>query len=959
MRPLRQTLKALSPAIILVPVLCGIISGQSALTTIQDTLFDADGARYNGTLTIQWSTFDTTNPGTVVQQSETVQVVNGNLLVQLAANSTATPPANIYTVLYQSDGDQQYTEQWTVPVSTTPLKVSQVRIGTGGSGTGPSGLTGGTGAVTESSVTNLVSDLNARPIKGPGYGTNAVAVVDQNGQIETAVGNLGDCVFVDGTAGPCSTGVLLPTFVNGETPGGTVNGINATFTLANTPSGSSLLLFRNGLLVQPGTDYSLNGSTIQFVSASVPQTTDKLAASYRIDASTTGGSGVATGPSGVPGVNGCGAVGTAGKSAPYQIQASDNGYLLIQSANANFTLPVTVPPAGWCVVLLDTNAASISVGNNGNAINALVVPYALQSSSTIFVVSDGTGYWATGATGAPGPAGATGPAGAAGAAGAAGPAGPAGATGSAGAAGATGATGPAGSGILPSNAEYTTSQTMTASDCPSAFKTFTGSAALSYTLTAPVAGCLVAVQNNTSQPLTINAATNGVKINGQTSNITIPACPAQPSGCPSAAIMANGTTSWDVSLPGNGSSGTGTGTGGISRECVISSGGGTCLVTHNLGTTTPLIGLPIVNSGCGNCYSIGSFTANTFTVTSSQATDLIFPVAYASAPSANFNLSVTAINATEFQSGSLASYTVAQTVGGGYNGTVTLSCGAVTATGVSCNFSPATITGAGTSVLTVTASPSATVGAGTFVVSGTDGTYSSSSSAAALTIWTGPVQQWLMNEGSSPMADSSGHSNNLTNANATYTNIAGLLPNTLTFNGSTTTSAAANYTNTNFTGSTPFSVCGWANETSYAGLQLEVLLGNVASSGQGWVVFLQGGGGGNRLTFAMEGTGGSTGANENFNFIPTTGTAFHFCVVTDGTEKVAGMTAYANGVSSGANHTVQDNLSGSIAGATPVYVGYYQSPGSLPLAGGVADVRIFNYALSATQVAAIYNAGVK
>jgi hypothetical protein len=134
MRSLRKTLTTLSPAIILVSVLCGIISGQSALTTIQDTLFDADGARYNGTLTIQWSTFDTSNPSNHRAAEQTVQVVNGNLLVQLAANNTATPPANLYTVLYQSDGDQQYTETWSVPVSATPLKVSQVRIGTGSNG---------------------------------------------------------------------------------------------------------------------------------------------------------------------------------------------------------------------------------------------------------------------------------------------------------------------------------------------------------------------------------------------------------------------------------------------------------------------------------------------------------------------------------------------------------------------------------------------------------------------------------------------------------------------------------------------------------------------------------------------------------------------------------------------------------------------------------------------------------
>ncbi len=407
MLSLRKTIKALSPAIILVSVLCGIMSGQSALTTIQDTLFDADGARYNGTLFIQWSTFDTTNPGTIIHQSRTVQVVNGNLLVQLAPNISATPPANLYTVLYQSDGDQQYTETWTVPVSATPLKVAQVRTGSGTGGGGTAGgLTGGAGG-TESSITNLVSDLNARPIKGPGFGTNAVAVIDQNGQIETAVGNLGDCVFVDGTTGPCSAPVILPAWVNAETPGGTINGVNATFTLANTPSGSSLLLFRNGLLLQSGIDYTLSNSTVQFISAAIPQLQDTLVAEYRLDSGTSnsGSSGIGSGSSGAAGINGCGAVGAASKNAGYQVQSSDNGYLIIQTANANFTLPSAVPAAGWCVVLLDTNASGITVQNNGAAINGVSAAYTLPTASTVFVVSDGAEYWLSGGTGATGATG--------------------------------------------------------------------------------------------------------------------------------------------------------------------------------------------------------------------------------------------------------------------------------------------------------------------------------------------------------------------------------------------------------------------------------------------------------------------------------------------------------------------------------------------------------------------------
>ena len=404
MRSLRKTLNALSPAIILSSVLCGNIWGQGGLTTIQDTLFDADGARYNGTLVIKWNSFDANNPGTIIQQSKSVQVVNGNLLVQLAPNNTAPPPANLYSVLYDSDGNQQYNETWTVPVSTTALKIPQVRTGAG-VGSGGSGSAGGLTGTPESSTTNLVSDLNARPIKGPGFGTNAVALINQNGQIETVVGNPDDCVYVDGTTGPCTAGVNIPAFVNGELPVGVVNGLNATFTLANTPSASSLLLFRNGLLVQAGGDYTLTGSTIQFGGAAIPQPLDTLVAQYRVDSGSGSGSVTVTGPSGVPGVNACGAAGVVSKNALYQIVPGDNGYLIIQRASANFTLPVTPPAAGWCIALLDTNTANVAVLTNGNTINGVTTDFTMGPASTTFVISDGAGYWISGTSSATGSSG--------------------------------------------------------------------------------------------------------------------------------------------------------------------------------------------------------------------------------------------------------------------------------------------------------------------------------------------------------------------------------------------------------------------------------------------------------------------------------------------------------------------------------------------------------------------------
>ena len=140
------------------------------------------------------------------------------------------------------------------------------------------------GADPETDVTNLVSDLGQRPTKGAAFGANGVAVVDNNGILETAVGQVGDCVMVDGTTGPCGA----PTFADAETPGGVLDGVNTTFTLANAPSGTSLMLFRNGIYQTTGYDYTLTGSTIQFATGAVPQPGDTLTASYRVDPAAAG-----------------------------------------------------------------------------------------------------------------------------------------------------------------------------------------------------------------------------------------------------------------------------------------------------------------------------------------------------------------------------------------------------------------------------------------------------------------------------------------------------------------------------------------------------------------------------------------------------------------------------------------------------------------------------------------------
>jgi hypothetical protein len=263
------------------------------LTIIQDVLYKADGAPFNGTLTISWNSFQSADNAAIVMQQFTVRVINGNLRVRLVPSATGTPPIE-YTVTYNSDGRIQFQEMWSVPASATPLRVRDVRVPStglagGGSGTGTGGSSGtGTGTLSgpipESQVTGLISDLAARPIKGPGFTVGRTAVVDGSGLVESATGNATDCMHVDGSSGPCGGGA--PSFVDGDLPTGIVDGNNATFALTAVPAPStSLSFYRNGMLQKPSLDYTATGNSVLFLTGATPQPGDTLLASYRTSAS--------------------------------------------------------------------------------------------------------------------------------------------------------------------------------------------------------------------------------------------------------------------------------------------------------------------------------------------------------------------------------------------------------------------------------------------------------------------------------------------------------------------------------------------------------------------------------------------------------------------------------------------------------------------------------------------------
>jgi hypothetical protein len=207
-----------------------------------------------------------------------------------------------YSVRINSAGKNESTELWSVPQSPTPLRIKDVMImqtggiiiGSGG-GTGP----GGGASIQITDVVGLSNQLVMRPMMGTAFADSRVAVINASGGIDGAAGNASDCVHVDGSSGSCGASGGSTAYVDAEVPAGAANGVNTQFTLASTPvTASSVSVWRNGLFMKTGLDFTISSKTIAFMSASTPQSGDTIQASYRtgavagvtfVDAETPGG----------------------------------------------------------------------------------------------------------------------------------------------------------------------------------------------------------------------------------------------------------------------------------------------------------------------------------------------------------------------------------------------------------------------------------------------------------------------------------------------------------------------------------------------------------------------------------------------------------------------------------------------------------------------------------------------
>lgn len=109
-------------------------------------------------------------------------------------------------------------------------------------------------------------------------GTDHVAVnVGSDGQTIVA-----DSASAAGWKWASSSGLGTSNFVTGETPGGTVDGSNANFTLANSPTAGTERVFVNGIRMRSGAgnDYTISGTTITFLTGAIPVTGDIILVDY-------------------------------------------------------------------------------------------------------------------------------------------------------------------------------------------------------------------------------------------------------------------------------------------------------------------------------------------------------------------------------------------------------------------------------------------------------------------------------------------------------------------------------------------------------------------------------------------------------------------------------------------------------------------------------------------------------
>lgn len=249
----------------------------------------------------------TATASTVMYRDANANVSANNYARGVATTATA---AGTTTLTASSAQLQQFTgattQTVTLPNATTLILGTSYIIANRSTGAVQVNMNGGGALITvpggsQTTVTAInigttAGTWDAATPPGSGSGTvTTVSVVSANGfagsvatssttPAITLTTTITGVLKGNGTAisaAAAGTDYIAPSgFITRETPTGTVNGSNATFTLANTPLSGAEQVYLNGLQQDPGAgnDYTISGATITMLNVPVPG--DKLRVTY-------------------------------------------------------------------------------------------------------------------------------------------------------------------------------------------------------------------------------------------------------------------------------------------------------------------------------------------------------------------------------------------------------------------------------------------------------------------------------------------------------------------------------------------------------------------------------------------------------------------------------------------------------------------------------------------------------
>lgn len=268
----------------------GTAAAQVATTTVQDTVYSANGTPASGTVLVSWGTFTTAAGKTVPAGNTSATISAGGLLsIALAPNAGAIPMGSYYTAVFHLSDGTTSREYWVIPVTAAgggpvtlaaiksqvlPISVAMQTVSKQYVDAAIAAVSTGS-PLASSAYVQKVGDTMTGPLVLPADPVSPNQAADKN--------------YVDENVAATSAGLgqkvsLLPTATQAVTqPNGTsfsISGTSASTTFYGTGMGSQMritsantaaspnvggyALLSNGVTCfQPGYDLGNNGTSAQ------------------------------------------------------------------------------------------------------------------------------------------------------------------------------------------------------------------------------------------------------------------------------------------------------------------------------------------------------------------------------------------------------------------------------------------------------------------------------------------------------------------------------------------------------------------------------------------------------------------------------------------------------------------------------------------------------------------------